>query len=454
MVTSADRVPPSLRVGGLIPLWGAVRDRLETRGVDNRGRVKLPDLDREARFALKGLLGRPPAATLDLGALERALRRVGVGDDLADAIAALGAPVAPASIERRAMRRRRDGAREAARAVVADWPVPWASEWAEELIGAGLLRGRDARAVTELIGSVRTVLAHLGLLDVPTGPGRSPRRAESRRSAASRTELAASVLGDAHALDRGRAIEAAVSRAIRSALALTADDDPWSAVGVHTDLVSAPALTWGLPLIDLPVPEPGHAPVPGPSGHGSGRRGARSGGGGSVAGLVVQATEMGVPLHLTAMALRDAPIAVAPGTVVLIAENPRVIEAAAERRAPIGLVCTNGNPSTTVRLLIDRLLRCGARPIYHGDFDTPGLAICARMHALGVLPWRMGADDYREALAVADADGVTLPVEDVAPGPTPWDPSLREVFDGERRILHEERVLDALLDELTEADRC
>lgn len=437
-----DRVPPSLRVAGLTPVWAAVRDRLETRGVDNRGRVRLPDLDREARFALTGLLGRAPTATVDLGALEEAFRRIGLGDDLTDAIALLGAPVSPASIERRVARQRRDVARDVARATVAEWPVPWASEWVDEVIGAGLLRARDADAAIELIAGVRAVLIHLGLLASASGTPRGGDREVSRAAITSRTGLAASVLGDAHALDRGRTTEAAVVRAIRRALGLGADDDAWSAVGVHPDLVSAPVLTWALPLIDLPLPD-----------RVSGRERVRSRDAPSLATMVSQATAMGVPIHLTAMALRDAVIAVAPGAVVLVAENPRVIEAAAERHVPVGLVCTNGNPSTTVRLLVDRLVRSGVRLLYHGDVDTPGLAICARMHALGALPWRMTSSDYLDALAAADADGVTLPVEMVAPGPTPWDPSLRDVFDAERRIVHEERVLDALLDDLVSTAR-
>lgn len=434
-----DRVPPSLRVDGLTPVWAAVRDRLETRGVDNRGRVRLPDLDREARFALTGLLGRAPTATVDLGALEEAFRRLGLGDRLADAIGALGAPVSPASIERRVARQRRDMARDAARATVAEWPVPWASEWVDEVIGAGLLRGRDTEAAVELITGVWSVLDHLGLSEPPNG---SRRRGGRSVPVTSRTELAASVLGDSHALDRGRTTEAAVVRAIRRALRLGIDDDAWSAVGVHPDLVSAPVLTWALPLLDPPLPD-----------RMSGRERFRSRDAPSLATLVAQATAMGVPIHMTAMALRDAVIAVAPGTVVLVAENPRVIEAAAERRVSVGLVCTNGNPSTTVRLLVDRLLRSGAQLLYHGDVDTPGLALCARMHALGALPWRMASSDYVDALAAADAAGVTLPVEMAAPGPTPWDPSLRDVFDAERRIVHEERVLDALLDDLVSTAR-
>lgn len=428
--------PPSLLAESISPVWQAVRERLETRGTDNRGRVRLPELDRDARLALKGLFGRQPGVMIDLAALERRLRELGVGPDLPSALAALGVPVSTAADERREQRRHRGDAREAARRAATDWPVPWATEWIDEVIAAGLLRGRDAAGASGLVDSVRSVLDHVGV----TGSGGLTAGIGGRPIA--RAELAAQVLGDAHALDRGRTLEAATARAIRHALVSgwrggeVTDDDPWSAVGVHSDLVSGAALTWGLPLLDVP-------PVPGRSGPAE-----PTGPAGSLAALTERATALGVPLHLTAMALRRSPIAIAPGTVILATENPRVVEAAAERRLPVGVICTNGNPSATVRLLVDQLVRGGGRVLYHGDVDTPGLAICARMQRLGAVPWRMTADDYQAALAAAEASGVVLPVEPAAPGPTPWDSELRDLFDAERRVVHEERVLDDLLDAL------
>lgn len=433
-------VPPSLLRAGVRPVWEAVRHRLETRGPDNRGRVRLPELDRDARLTLQALFERSPGATIDLAVLERSFRRLGVGADLSTALAALGVPVSAGSVERREHRRQREDARAAARASVSAWPVAWASDWIDEVVTAGLLRGRDHADAIGFVDAVRSVLGHLGLVPsdasdrdrVETVGGRPPSaRDVPDRSPIARADLAARVLGDAHALDRGRTLEAATVRAIRHAIGdEMAGDDPWSAVGVHSDLVSGAALTWALPLMDIRPP-----------------RGARAAPtSGSLAEMIGSATALGVPLHVTAMALRRSTVAVAPGTVVVVAENPRVVEAAAERRLPIGVVCTNGNPSVTVRSLVEQLVGSGARALYHGDIDTPGLAISARMQRLGAVPWRMTAADYRAALAAADADGVVLPIEPVAPGPTPWDADLRDLFDAERRIVHEERVLDDLLD--------
>jgi hypothetical protein len=39
---------------------------------------------------------------------------------------------------------------------------------------------------------------------------------------------------------------------------------------------------------------------------------------------------------------------------------------------------------------------------------------------------------------LADACDVTLPPEPRAPGRAPWNPTLRQVFNRERRVAHEE----------------
>ena len=78
-------------------------------------------------------------------------------------------------------------------------------------------------------------------------------------------------------------------------------------------------------------------------------------------------------------------------------------------------------------------------------FDAPGLAICARLHHLGLQPWRMDVASYRAAVEAAVAAGVELPVETRPVGPTPWDPALRDAVAEVGCIVHEERLLDDLL---------
>jgi uncharacterized protein (TIGR02679 family) len=146
------------------------------------------------------------------------------------------------------------------------------------------------------------------------------------------------------------------------------------------------------------------------------------------------------------VALRRAPPRVDPGTVLLVVENPRLVEAAAERNLPAAVMCTNGNATTASLVAIEALLRAGARLRYHGDFDGPGLAMTARALDLGCAPFRMAATHYLAALSSAAADGVDLP-HDRSPVPaTPWDPGLAAAFTVHRLVVHEERVMDDVLD--------
>ena len=63
------------------------------------------------------------------------------------------------------------------------------------------------------------------------------------------------------------------------------------------------------------------------------------------------------------------------------------------------------------------------------------------------MPWRMGADDYRQALALVGVDGA-LPLS----GPvasTPWDPDLATEMNRALVAVHEEALLTVLLEDLS-----
>lgn len=398
------KAPASLTSPAMSSVWRAIQDRLESRGLDNRGRVRLPSLSREARLAVTGLLGREPTSTLDLTAVETALIGLDIGTDLPSAIGNLGFAPSPEPAARRAARAERETARSAVRSAAIEWPEPWSTEWIDEVIGAGLLKGLNPSGAVALVKSVRRILDRLD--------------ATSADGPISRTDLAATVLGSSHALDSGTALEAVVARALIHRTESEVIERAWESVGVHTDQVSGAALTWALPVL----------PTSG------------------LHGMVTAAAEAGVPVHLTRYALSTHPVRVDAGTTILVTENPRVVEAAAQRSIDRATITTNGNPSNAVRLLLDQLLACGARLLYHGDFDVPGLAICARMEQLGLSPWLMDSARYRAAVDSAAADGVDLPIETRTAGVTPWDPSLQDAMNAVRRIVHEERLLDDLLE--------
>lgn len=389
--------PPSLLHPDLAPVWSEISTRLARNGLDWRGRVRIEPVPGAADLALASLLGRRRGRQIDLAVLEAALARVGAGDDLVSALDALGAPVATDRLERRASRQSAAESRDAFRAGAAAWSEPWVAGWTEDVLRAGLLAGLTAADIEQLLAEVRGVL-DLARLSRATGTVRS------------RTEIAALAAGDAHALDVGRRLRALVERAI--ACEFGDADGAWDRAGLAPDTTSAPALVWGLaglhPLLDA-------------------------------------AGDASIPAHLSVFALRARPVAAPSAASVLVVENPRLVEAAAQRDHPRPMVCANGNPSAAVRLLLQQLRGGGARLLYHGDFDAAGLAMCDRMRGLGAEPWHMDAVDYHAALAEADQAGVALPVDESPAPPTPWDPALQVAFDEDRRIVHEERLVNQML---------
>ena len=404
-------MPESLSRAGLQPVWAAARQQLDRHGPDRRGSVTQPDLDSTSALALESLLGRRLTRRLDLGRLEEALVARAIGHDLEDAITRLGHPPSREASQRRVVRVRSEAAKAALSAAVASWDEPWAAQWAKGVVGAGLLGGLDSDDVDGLAADVRRLLDSVGRL----GP-----------DGASRTELAASLFGSAHALDTGTRLASFVSRALRLRLGEDlAGRELWEAVSIHPDRVSAPALVWA-------VPAAGDSPLD---------------------RLLRTAAQGALPVHVSLLAMQRHPVTVPAGTPVLVVENPRLAEAAAERRLPGCVVAANGNPSTAVTTLLEQMQQSGALIRYHGDFDAAGIAICRRIHEMGCTPWLMGAGHYEAALGLADRNDVQLERDARGCGPTPWDTALQTAFERHRLMVHEEFVLDRVLDEFARQAR-
>lgn len=395
---------PSLSSPDLAPLWSAVRDRLARMGTARRGRMAVPAaMSSYGRYLLGALIDGPVRAQVDLDVLEAKLAALGAGENLQQVLEALGYGVPVQHEQRRAERHEGREARRAAREEVAGWNEPWAPQWLEGLVRSGICAGLGTEDVLRLVRDTRAVLSKAG-----AGDGTGDRQ--------SRVDLAAGVLGDAHALDWGTRQAGAVTRALAAMHGGEGRYEPWERAGINLDLVSAPVLTWGL------APEE-HSPM---------------------ARLITAANELAVPLHISQFALRRCPLKVQEGTDVLVTENPRMAEAACERRTPYAVVALNGNPSSAASLLVHQLLASNAHIRYHGDFDGAGLRICARMYRLGLVPWRMGECDYLAAINEAEAQGAPLPVQGPRCPPTPWDPGLQSTFDVHRKIVHEERLISSL----------
>lgn len=146
---------------------------------------------------------------------------------------------------------------------------------------------------------------------------------------------------------------------------------------------------------------------------------------------------------MTAWDLARGELDLVPESQVLVCENPRVLEALAQRRgADVAAVCSSGTPNLVVLSVLARLGAAGAVLLYHGDFDWPGIAIANRLAAVaGCTPWRMAASDYLGA----PGDGVPLEGRPVLPV---WDAALGEAMEARGTAVHEEAVLDALLAQL------
>jgi uncharacterized protein (TIGR02679 family) len=141
----------------------------------------------------------------------------------------------------------------------------------------------------------------------------------------------------------------------------------------------------------------------------------------------------------------------APGTIVYVCENPRVVEAAADAGGRHPMVCASGNPTHTVLTLLDALTREGATLAYRGDFDWPGIAMANRItHDYQARPWRMTAADYEQH--VADARSRDTPLQPLSGPPVPaaWDPELTATMHTTGLAVHEESALELLLRDLAE----
>ena len=402
--------------------------------------MRRPDLDPVSELTLRSLLGHA-YKRLDLGRLEDVLVERLIGRDLDEALSRLGHPASKEAAQRRTARTRSAAARSALHDAVEPWPEPWAQEWAESVIRAGLHGGLDADDVTTVAHDVRQLLDYLGStasrpppaphaairLDLEGFPGPPTddrpdgvdATGEVGSPFVSRTDLAAVLFGSAHALDPGLRLTAFVTRALRLHVGEDlAGRELWEAAGVQADRVSAPALVWAVPA--------------------TGRS--------ALAELLRGSADGGLPLHTSLLALHRHPVSVPADTQVLAVENPRLVEAAAERGLAGCVVATNGNPATAVTTLLDQMRASGATVWYHGDFDAAGIAICRRMHDSGCRPWMMTANDYHRAISIAHEGGVRLELDTKACGPTPWDPPLEPAFNRSRQIVHEEYLLDDVLD--------
>jgi uncharacterized protein (TIGR02679 family) len=387
-------------------------ERVPLNGVVESFRIG--DLTEPEHAALASLLGRPQhyanSLRIDVRQVDAAFRNSGIASSLRDALERLDGPIANLASER----------------------------FQSQALWSDAVRGCNHPGLVGLLENP----AGLGLLKrlakrEPSAAGQLCRRAEAvlqrlPANGITRSQLAAEALGDAHALDSGRATATIVLAVCRQAISRTYDDsmeesadqerqdgerdrDIWAKVGVLVNELARPALFLNLPTSEKdsygrPLGEPAYASL--------------------------------------RVLLRSSPTWDVAGREVYVCENPNLLSIAADRWgancAP--MVCTDGMPAAAQRCLLSQLTSAGARLQYHGDFDWPGLRIGNHvMREHGAQPWRFCAEDYEVALQAASAIAAPLSGKVVA---AVWDPALTKAMQHHRVSIAEEGLAASLLVDL------
>lgn len=309
-------------------LLAELRTRAEGRGLGARAKIDLPWGPAERR-EIGRLLPAGWAASGDPVSVRHVRDGLAMhGVSLDELLEAVGGPLRNRAAERAAARAQRSADHARAAELLGIDP---ASRALERCLVSAESREERAREILRVVGAAREAgQIRLGV-------------------------LAARLFGDAHALDRNRALGRAVARYLSLQGAdLEAWMDPlleagawaeaWAGAGVICDGVSSQVLVLNLPLV-------GDAPAVG-----------------------LSAATPGEPVWLTLRSLGGR-LALADGVAeVYVCENPVVVEEAADRLggASKPLVCTFGIPSLATHRLLGAL---EAKLLVRADADATGWGI-------------------------------------------------------------------------------
>jgi uncharacterized protein (TIGR02679 family) len=420
---SAATLDPYLTRPELRRLWQAARAAYERTGgrVNGNGklagRLRVPAVTAEEAFAISGLVGHrirnhPRAGepfTVALATLDEVLAQDTEFPALREVLELLGGPLdlipqrraAEADAEERFWRGylSHPACRD-----------PRVAEWVEILRWSSLAswaRRHDGRSLTLALDAAGRIAQHTPIELVT---------------------LASAMGGDPHCLDHGRTAGTLLLSllAYRDGVQLPASAVERRALllrcGVMPDLLSSDVLCVGLP-----------ATGDGPAGR-------------------MLAVMTGRHVRLTYAHLAEQRLQFPAGLVVHTCENPVLVARAEQLPTPPPLVCTGGQRTTAVALLLDMLTDNGAEIRHHGDFDAGGLAIAALMaREHGARPWRYDAGAYQQALSGLPGRAPTLSAERLAGfADGPFGELARMVQDRGVAV-YEEDVLPDLLGDLAEA---
>jgi uncharacterized protein (TIGR02679 family) len=380
----------------------SLRKRLRRRferatRADTVERIRLDKLTADEYAALASLAGRShrfsSSVQVDVRFVDAALQRAGIAASLRDALERLDGPIVHLAAARSRMQ-------TLWASVINGCTHPDLVRWLKAPANLGLLKrlsNGDPSTAAHLCRRAEAVLQRLPA------------------SGITRAQLAAEVLGDAHALDSRQGTATVVLAVRRQAIGEESVRDIWANAGVLVNELARPAL-----FLNLPTPE----------GKNCGR-------------------PPGEPTYASLRSLlRSPPSWVVAGRDVYVCENPNLVAIAADHWGPncAPLACTDGMPAAAQRCLLSQLMRAGARLHYHADFDWPGVRIgnyLMREH--GAQPWCFGAAQYEAAVRTAPRPGKPLEGLEVQAS---WDEGLTAAMRMHQLTIAEEAVAAVLLPDL------
>jgi uncharacterized protein (TIGR02679 family) len=405
--SDAERLRSTLGAPELAWLIDRLHRRLEL-GRDLTGAAVLNDASAEERRAVARLLGRTPrpgkALSIPLELLEARLRNAGIAPDLKAAVETLRGPVENRRDRADAETAERDRLR-ALRNTSHHKGLTWYESWSAAIDADGTATRLIRSGSADTIAHAVAVLDRLPVVDLPI------------------PVLAEAATGDTKALT-GTGLERLVLRAVaawrdRPAPANRVEArELWAEVGVIVDDLSSQVLVLN------PRVREHHL----------------------LGNWLDAAADDGLPVRLTLHQLLRYPST--PDLADLyVCENPAVMRTAASELgadcAP--LLCTEGEPFHASLRFVAAAAEAGSRIHWRGDFDWTGArTTAAAIDRWGAVPWRMGATDYLEALALGESE----PLKG-RPVPTTWDSALAAAMSAHGTAVMEERLIPKLLEDLS-----
>jgi uncharacterized protein (TIGR02679 family) len=403
-------VGPELQslLGG--PKLAGLRKRLRRRyelaaGGQEIVAFQVGNLEPEEHNLLSGMMGRKTRRShsirVDVAVIDLKMRNAGIADSLRDALERLDGPIVLD-----------DDVRDA---LIARWSLTFASV-GEERLGRYLRTPQGMLLVKRLSESPESAV--LILRQAEAVMRRLPEKGMPR------AQLAAEVLGDAHAMDNGKPAATIVLAAWRQTVERPAEDkaldererirDKWASAGVLVNELAKPALFLNLPFAERD-----------------------------------EAVPLGEPEYISLRRLlRNPPSWNVEGRDVFVCENANLLAIIADRLGKDcpPLICTDGMPAAAQRKLMSQMSAAGASMAYHGDFDWAGIVIGNYvMREFKALPWRYGAAEYALAAATAARPGLILEEPQVV---ATWDGGLVPAMKEHGIAIAEEAVAASLIDDL------